>query len=262
MFYEEMKKQRESLGITLEQVSNKTKINKKFLFALEEGNFSILPYTYIRLFLRAYAQEIEMDPDEIIKSLEEHLLGKDKEEILEAPQILESPYKLKQNEAKKPPQKKANITTVAIFFLVFIFIIAILKQIYNEDEQDIARIPIGSPEITLNNTESDSTISAREASIISGSETLTSASMLSLQMHTRDSCWIRIIRDNKQPLDTIFAPGGNIMWMASQKFILSLGRPSTVTLSLNGKNLGPLGINGVPTRLVITKDGITRRLRL
>ena len=31
MFYEEMKKRRESLGISLEQISNKTKINQKFL---------------------------------------------------------------------------------------------------------------------------------------------------------------------------------------------------------------------------------------
>ena len=259
MFYEELKIQRESLGISLEQISNKTKINEKFLLAIEEGNFSVLPSTYIRLFLRAYAQEVELNPDDVIKSLEEFLSGKKEGEERDKEPERDLSYQRSLILESRAPHKKINIATIAIFVVVIFFIIAILKQILMENEADkVNPVPIGSSELPLNTVDSLS----NQENITLENRSETQKKILTLAMQALDSCWIQIKRDNEQPVDYIFPPGISRTWIASEQFTISLGRPSKITLELNGQNLGPLGVDGVPTRIVITREGIVRRQRL
>ena len=58
LFYKELKELRDSRGISLEEIHDRTKINIKYLNGIENGNFEILPVPYVRLFLRAYTEEI------------------------------------------------------------------------------------------------------------------------------------------------------------------------------------------------------------
>ncbi|NOZ04158.1 MAG: helix-turn-helix domain-containing protein, partial [FCB group bacterium] len=50
-FYTELKNLRERQNIELAEIQNRTKINQKFLAAIENGQFDVLPLPYIRLFL-------------------------------------------------------------------------------------------------------------------------------------------------------------------------------------------------------------------
>lgn len=59
----ELKAARESRKITLEAVSQRTKIPLKYLEALEENRFDVFPsHTYAKGFIRAYAKVVGMDP--------------------------------------------------------------------------------------------------------------------------------------------------------------------------------------------------------
>mgnify|MGYP006124230789 CR=1 FL=1 len=60
-FYEELKKQKKLKKISLEEISEYTKINIKYLECLEIGDYSSLPNVYIRLFLRSYCEYIGSD---------------------------------------------------------------------------------------------------------------------------------------------------------------------------------------------------------
>ncbi len=71
-FYHNLKQLRVAQGITLDDIAAKTRINFKFLEALEDGHFDILPPTYIRLFLRSYCQEIGSNFDEVVVQLEDY----------------------------------------------------------------------------------------------------------------------------------------------------------------------------------------------
>jgi cytoskeletal protein RodZ len=66
----ELKSHRERLGLSLQDMFKRTRINVAFLEALEEGNFEILPDAYVKLFLKRYAQEVKLDGDEIVKKFE------------------------------------------------------------------------------------------------------------------------------------------------------------------------------------------------
>ena len=60
-FFLALKTHRESKNIEIEEISEYTKINPKYLNAIEEGNFTIIPNIYMRLFLRSYAKYIHAD---------------------------------------------------------------------------------------------------------------------------------------------------------------------------------------------------------
>ncbi|MEW6701711.1 MAG: helix-turn-helix domain-containing protein, partial [Bacteroidota bacterium] len=82
-FSDELKFIRESKGITLQQIASRTKIDLKFLQAIEDANFDILPELYMRAFIKEYAQSIDINTKEILQKYDLANTGK----IEEKPQI-------------------------------------------------------------------------------------------------------------------------------------------------------------------------------
>jgi cytoskeletal protein RodZ len=64
---ESLKQAREQKGKTLSDIARVTQIKFAFLEALERGDFTYLPQPYIRLHLRTYAEQVGIDPDEILR---------------------------------------------------------------------------------------------------------------------------------------------------------------------------------------------------
>ena len=62
---EELRRRREERGKTLSAISETTRIGTRFLKAIEDNNFSVLPGgIFTRSFIRAYAREVGMDETE------------------------------------------------------------------------------------------------------------------------------------------------------------------------------------------------------
>ena len=54
-FFDALKSHRESKNIEISEICDYTKISPKYIEAIENGDFSVLPIVYMRLFLREYA---------------------------------------------------------------------------------------------------------------------------------------------------------------------------------------------------------------
>ena len=67
---EELKRARERKEIMLEDVAHETKINLDYLKSIEAGEFNFLPQTYVRAFIRSYAQKVGLDPLTMLKPLD------------------------------------------------------------------------------------------------------------------------------------------------------------------------------------------------
>ena len=74
-FYEVLKSKREEGNFSLEEISDFTKIDIKYLLSIEEGDFSCLPAVYMRLFLRSYCQYIGADPKKALNDYEFFSVG-------------------------------------------------------------------------------------------------------------------------------------------------------------------------------------------
>src|SRR4030042_3929173 len=72
----ELKSAREKKKISLQQISNKTRINIKFLEAIEDGNFGIIDEVYLKAFITEYCQIVELNQSDIISKFDQYKTGK------------------------------------------------------------------------------------------------------------------------------------------------------------------------------------------
>ncbi len=96
-----LKKEREKKKISLDDVSEETKIGKKYLKAIEKGEFDIFPAeTYTIGFIKNYARAIGVDPEEAVRLYKKQRYGTPPEK--EEPSV----------EEKQPQKTKVEKKTV------------------------------------------------------------------------------------------------------------------------------------------------------
>ena len=131
-FYEELKKTRIAKKISLKEISEYTKINNKYLEAIENGDFTILPNVYTRLFLRSYCKYIDVDYNEMLDQYEIHTIGYKKKVIPKndldsLEQQTNTEHKSSENSIditkNSKDYKEILIAVIAIVFIIILFII-------------------------------------------------------------------------------------------------------------------------------------------
>ena len=140
-FYKELKDLRESRGISLEEISERTKINISYLNAIESGSFSEIETPYLRLFLRAYAEEIGGDSQRSLEQLDS-FLGTNRPKVV-SNQINdddnEDELDIDYNQSFSFPLKRLRQDYIigGVLSLILLFAIAIFQKIFNEDSKAI-----------------------------------------------------------------------------------------------------------------------------
>ena len=140
-FYKELKDLRVSKEISLEDLESKTKINVKYLNAIEKGDFDILPTPYLRLFIRAYAIEIGGDSERALEQLDSfvgnnrpaattsQIKNTDKDESK-----IDENFSFFNLLSKSNLKLRNDILKVFLLSILFIFSIIIVKNISSEAE--------------------------------------------------------------------------------------------------------------------------------
>jgi len=139
-FYKELKDLRESRGISLEEISERTKINISYLNAIESGSFSEIETPYLRLFLRAYAEEIGGDSQKSLEQLDS-FLGTNRPKVVSA-QINDDgddELDIDYSQSFSFPGKKLRQDYIigGVLSLVLLFAIAIFQKIFDEESKAI-----------------------------------------------------------------------------------------------------------------------------
>ncbi len=259
-FGQSLKSAREEKKLSLAAISDATRINTRFLESIEAGKFSILPQTYIRAFIRAYAKAVELDPDEVIRryEAEQQQLTADAEQWVA--------------QAKKPvalPVEPAPRTTLAFpnikyreILLLGIMLLSILLIVYLSDK---GTVPVG--EETPREVPFDHVVKESEAAIAQAEPekpaalpmTTVRQDSLELEIVTLDSVWMMITIDKTRKGEYLFPPNRRRTWVGREEFLISMGNAGNATFRLNGRELGPLGRKGAVVRdVLITESGIHR----
>ena len=117
-FFEELKDLRKSKHVKLIDISNSTKINIKYLEAIENGNFDALPNIYIRLFIRTYCEFLLIDSDEVLNKYEQHTNIKSKKfmkKTVSKEVKQQTPNFMKINKDEKNSQEKTKEPQTDLF---------------------------------------------------------------------------------------------------------------------------------------------------
>ncbi|WLR53368.1 helix-turn-helix domain-containing protein [Mesobacillus subterraneus] len=63
-----LKEAREAKGLSLDELQSITKIQKRYLLGIEEGNYSMMPGKfYVRAFIKQYAEAVGLDPEQLFE---------------------------------------------------------------------------------------------------------------------------------------------------------------------------------------------------
>ena len=142
-FYKELKELRVSKEISLEDLQAKTKINIKYLEAIESGNFEVLPTPYLRLFIRAYALEIGGDANRALEQLDS-FVGVSNKSVKPSIKIIEKEENNFNEEfeffsllANSNLKLRKDILKVSLLSILFIFSILIIKKIFSNEVTQI-----------------------------------------------------------------------------------------------------------------------------
>jgi len=256
---EELKDQRLKQNITLQQISSKTRIDMKFLEAIENGNFDVLPDVYLKAFIKSYASAVGLDEDTTLKKYEVAKAGKeaDSKEIEEI---------IHHNEERKTPHKKefvvvdANLNSPAdeetsgglpkntliligaAIALLIILIIAYLL-IFKESSDEISVEQPNQEIVNSDQPRFEEEVTPATVDSAALRDSLQNANLspdsLTLAIKTIDAAaWIRVAYDDN-PKEQDFNIGSNSQKIvrAKSKFKLLIGNASNVQLFLNNQPL-------------------------
>lgn len=119
---EQLKLTRESKGISLDYAAETLKISKRYLVALEENSFNILPaQIYVRGFLSNYAKFLGLDPKGILDQYNKLLLPKN--------EILNDSVRLKKRTTRQVKRGRVfTLLTIVIITIIFIIVLYIFRN--------------------------------------------------------------------------------------------------------------------------------------
>ncbi len=120
-----LKQAREEKGMSLEDLQTATKIQKRYLIGIEEGNYAIMPgQFYARAFIRQYSEAVGLDPELIFEEYKNDIPANEKDEI---PQL--SRVKTRKQVPSKN-HKVINFIPKVLMFLAFVAVVAILYVLF------------------------------------------------------------------------------------------------------------------------------------
>lgn len=113
-----LKKARQEKGLSLDDIQEETKIRKKYLEAIEENNFDILPgNVYLKVFIKGYAREVDINYQALLENYPILNIKEEKESNLQKDYL--NGTKVSSNNQKK---NKKNPLKIIFIILLILFL--------------------------------------------------------------------------------------------------------------------------------------------
>jgi len=246
-----LKKIRQELGLSLEEVQKKTKIHLNILKAIEGDSLTNLSPIYLKGFLKIYCKFLGVDPKDYIPDYKE--TQSHPSNVIVTKDIKTAAGKL---DFLKTAGKKNKRTF--IFILIIILLSLALynlgKAVSSKRKLQLtrARPAYFIPE----NKEVKRQKKAKQAAdnTVTKKET---ASGIRLGMRARENCWVDLKADGRLVFRRVLEKGRFETWQAKDRIELSLGNAGAVELEVNGQRFLNLGRRGQAIKgIVITKEGL------
>ncbi len=275
-FAEQLRKARLKKGLSLQQIAAKTRIDIKFLEAIDNGNFGFLPDLYVKAFIKQFALSIDLDENETLKKYEDALAGKfiDEDEpksLLEQKIEISSTPKPSTSEKQtpvydgtespqKPPVKKGDLNkTIRLLIYgsgIILALVMIFFLFFNRSSTIIVKEP--PYEQVLEETKDRYQIKGDSEAVTS---TVNNTDTLALQFANADSvdsAWVMVIYDDLKKEDFLLYPRISKTVYAFDNFKFTLGNSGVIVLKLNNDLLEFEGKRGSVRHYEVTRNGIQR----
>ena len=249
--FEKLKEHRLQMGLSLEDVAEKSRIQIKFLESLEKGDLLKIPEVYDKLFFRSYLKALELDENEYFDQFVEYR---------KAIRIDKTTSVIQINPALKELDKKIfshrNLFVVLPFSLIIIVVVLLLintEMVGTSSEGKVQEIDIINVVDRMEAQEK-----AIQDSIKLQKELSTG---LNMNIGALKKTWFRIVADKTDTSEYLLNLNQKVQLRADSTFEFLIGRADGLSISLNGNNLDMSGTDSSVVRyMLIDSSGIVIKI--
>jgi cytoskeletal protein RodZ len=280
-----LREAREEKGLTIEDISRETKIQIKYLFALEEGDFSLFSgEIYIKGALRNYARVVGISDSDIISFYEQFKKKHAVEENGDSDKL-----KKGQNIFLNQKEKKSSSGAALIWIGLFVFVVCgSIWYLSGQSSENKSRAPRpegyffegtetgeaetgeaetgnageeGVPAFQGAERAGELEVAAETKELVlvaeDSSEVIYSLSGVrrkEIALHFSGSCWVRILQDGKTREDRVFNAGESKNIGDAQETWIRLGNPQAARIKVNDLEIDSLVRYTSPVNITIKKE--------
>lgn len=224
-----LRRKREELGLSVEDVSKALFLRKTLVRAIEAGDLATLPHeVYVRGYIREYAQYLKVQ-DEILPLLTEKQVEDQPKPIVETK--MEGPQKV-------VPRLRRRILVYPALGIVLC--VALVMLIFSSPSS----LP---PDEQKHGQSKASTVAAPERKVVSENNDV---KRLMITCHER--AWVSILIDGIEKKEFMLSPHEIIVLNAKDRFDILVGNAGGVKIFLNGKDSGFDGASGQVRRISLS----------
>jgi cytoskeletal protein RodZ len=248
---------REEQGISLEEMSRLTKISVAKLTALEHNDIDELPSdVYVRGFLRAYAREVELDPEETVQRYFARLDAEQELVSVTAPPVPRIDRKRDSAAAAiahdtgvpvapRPLMAELTRPRVAVALLAVLAVLAYATFTGSN---------ASAPAVTSAAVIPSADVARASADPAADPVAAATPAVLEFELQPQGPCWISANADGERVMSRLLQPGERHTFQVRDELLLRVGDPGAVTFSINGEAGRALGRAGEPVNVRITRD--------
>lgn len=252
-----LKEAREKKSLTIEQVQKQTKIHSTVLIALEEGRaHEILTDTYVRSFLKKYAQALGLPAGEILKEF----FPPNSQTVSPVISAYEKHFP---EETRKIP-KTLYFTGIAVLIiaslLMFFFIAGKTMEffkksrlLHGQKKPSAVSIPKAKSNAAVkpaNKKKSEPKTNAVSKEMISKN------SQLNVVMKIKEPVIVKLTKDGVVIYATVLSKGTVETIKANESIKLEINKGNAVELALNGRPISLKSKNKL-VKVLVTRKGVT-----
>jgi transcriptional regulator with XRE-family HTH domain len=238
-------------GLTLEDVSNLVKIRKKYLEALESGNYNEIPGTvYAKSFLKIYADFLGLDRFYILKRYQSEIMP---EQNIVIPPTYYMP--INNQKSKRASRTKLFLYIIATIIGIVLIVWGISSLRSSDTTSNIIDEKIIENPLPNNQIEPPEIEVPIEEIIVTPQkpQKIThNFDKLALKIDSNAYSWISKTIDGKNTTSYTMLPNKSESFDARKSVNLRIGNASGIKINVNGFDLGNLGKSGEVIDLRIT----------
>ncbi|MFP4529053.1 MAG: helix-turn-helix domain-containing protein, partial [Candidatus Kapaibacterium sp.] len=256
------REKRKKLNLSIDEVSEKTKIRPHIIAAMEDNNFSILPPVYLKSFLKTYADFLKIPAEDIQPFIDELYQEKKTSEEAKKVQPL-PPEKPKATDFREIFRKKAvktipsaNVLNYILYAVISLVILALVYLFIFTGDDENGEFDSASQEGITPDTTTVIKEEEKGKNLLSYFE----SDSLMLEARAVDTTWMQIEIDGKKVEEALLYPGMQRTWSASEFFVVTQGNVGGIEFYRNGTKLEPFGSpGGVVKNIKITEDKVIKQ---
>src|SRR5262245_19342773 len=278
-FGAELAQARERRGLSLTELSNRTKITVEALKAIERGDMDALPGgLYTRGFLRAFAHEVGCNPDDIVRRYREKF--KETDAAARAMAQLDSgasvscpPGQVHVKDIDAMTRRRSRTAWISGTALVlvgaaihFAWVPSASWKGHRPVTQAAAPKPDTAPAVPTASTSDSNTAAAAQPVAPIGTAgpkndekpdkptDASSVHVLHLEVKPSGDCWLSATADGQRVIYRLMTAGDHTQIDVQNEVVLVVGNPATCAFDINGTSVRQLGAAGQPVTVHLTKD--------